>query len=166
MVAETTSFALRVPPAIKEAAKALTHRGIYLERSQDDGTLISGRPDTSSINAAFVFLLREGLMSAKRLVEKNIERVNSADFIPYSEIMKFFLDNPAARAAFPANFPDGSPARTLLERIEAQEADTDGEEVEGFHRSDVSMYYAMAQQEIYALTEALGAIQRALATSR
>jgi hypothetical protein len=111
------SFALRMPPAVKAAALALTKSSFY-EWGDDDVTIRAVEP--SSINTALIYLLESGLLPALQHLEKEIVR-NEKRLRAWHDVAGFFINN---RTATHADFNDltiGPAGRTLIEEHERDE---------------------------------------------
>jgi hypothetical protein len=188
--AKTSNYALRTFPEFKEAAAALSALkllGLYERSLGPDGKERYWATDLSSINAAFNSLIAKGLPAMLALVDKELSRRQAALEI-MQDIMRFLLDHPAARRAYAANFPSDSPAQRVLAACDAglREAEenegsvdeaarglTDPEAMlfevldepeDGIGRATAATQMGRWQDDVVALTEAKGALQRALAT--
>ena len=158
-MAETSAFALRMPPEFKAAAKALTKVGFDEPSHLGEGYI--NNIWLRSINDALCYLLRTGLKGTLTHIDAAI-----ADFTKRvavsGEMMTWFLQNPAASNILPHNLPEGSVARAELQEAMF----TDGIENEGWaggmSRREVTQDYASEQQRLYDLVEAKGVIQKAL----
>ena len=186
----TTNFALRTFPEFKEAAKSLVGLNLYEWRPLPEDANTSGwYVDTGSINAAFNSLIAIGLPKMASIVDVELAKQQAA-LDTAQEIMRFVLDNPAARRAYAANFDEGSNGRRLLEgndadRREAEENDggvevgapglTDADQAlqflmdeteDGISRQGAAWMLSKVQEKVSHLCDAKGAIQRAMATQR
>lgn len=164
-MADTSNFALRMPPEIKTAAKALTNRISFNEPMADKPGYIRNIY-LGSINEALVYLMKTGLRQTleyidEALIEKT-ERLNA-----YQDFMTFFLANPAAKEVRPANLAEGSAGRKWIEEAVA-EYDPHPDEAEYdpsvISRREASSEYSTYQEWVFRLTEAKGTIQMALMT--
>jgi hypothetical protein len=148
----TTSFALRMPPEVKEAAKALSQRGVYI--AHPDNTYSA----FDSINGALCFLLDVGARGVRDMLKANLADATK-EHTNWTGIMRFFLDNPSAATALPFNFPEGSIERKEIENlIELQPEDFAG----GFDRPWFTDEFATRQRTVWQLTEVLGVVQKAI----
>ena len=116
---ETVAFALRTSPNFKEAAKALTKisSGVYKKHKNDKGEDVYSALHIHSINETFNTLIKEGVSVVLDTLDRELARLAEAKKIGEG-IAKFIMDNPAAPAAMPANFPEGSDERFLLTALE------------------------------------------------
>ena len=152
------SFAFRLPPELKAAAKALTKVHVYRPSRNGKPGYVDG-VSTYSINDALVSLATIGLEKMAEYVQTNLDEANKEQEA-YAELMTFFLADPLTDVAHAADFPVGSPARVLIEVTDAQRGEY---ELAGWHRRDAANYYTGTQAQIMNLTGAKGAIQKALA---
>ena len=165
-----TSFAFRLPPELKAAAKALTKVNLYRPSRNGKPGYVDG-VSTYSINDALVTLATIGLEKMAEIVQANLDKATKEQEA-YAELMAFFLANPITEVANATDFPVGSPARVLIELTDedakAQEASEKewGREVSyprGCHRNEAAERYTGTQHQIMHLTSAKGAILKALA---
>ena len=180
---KSSNFALRTFPEFKEAAQALIRLDFLYEPHGDAGRNMSSLA-LDSINSAFNTLIAKGLPAVQVVVDKRL-KVEQAGLAVMQDIMRFLLDNPAARHAHAVNFPAGSNARRVLEVSAAVECDDggvtlsdDNEEFfdglglgvdwdwgeDGITRDKAARVFARQQSAVERLTDAKGALQRALAT--
>jgi hypothetical protein len=156
MTKPTTSFALRLPPELKEAVKSLTSIRCGLYRPSRNGK--EGYVDglhLGSINEALVTLILEGLEGPMlRYIQAALDEVR-LEYSRCQEIMRFFLDNPAASLARPEDFPEGSAAREYLDQIKDEHG---AEGWEGDDRAEAASAYSIAQRRLLELTTAQAAI--------
>lgn len=156
-MAETSNFALRMPPELKEAAKALSN--VYFDEIWlEDGKELCKLHFFGSINESLIFLMRKGLDVTLELIEKDIAR-NAEEMAMWQEFVSFFMQNAAARNALPANFAPGSKARGFL--TECMEEDPEGWG-DGIDRAYATDEFASKQRKVFSLTEVKGFIQKAL----
>lgn len=159
-MAETSAFALRMPPEIKEAAKALTKVGFDEPSYKGEGYI--NNIWLHSINDALCYLLRTGLKGTLTHIDAAIVEFTNKVAIS-GEMMAWFLQNPAASNILPHNLPEGSRARAELEEIMSPDGTEDEDWAGGMSRRQVTQDYAGEQQRLYDLVEAKGVIQKALA---
>lgn len=179
-MAETSAFALRMPPEIKEAAKALVKVPFDEPATRGGGYLNS--IFLGSINDALCYLLKTGLKGTLVHLDKAIADYTNRVAIS-GEWMAWFLQNPAASNILPHNLPEGSLGRQELEKLmapnEQQRAEPDADPIvdgflmaederwaSGVSRREATDEYAYEQRRLYELTEAKGVIQKALAADR
>ena len=164
-------------------AEALIRLDFLYEPHGDAGRNMSSLA-LDSINSAFNTLIAKGLPAVQVVVDKRL-KVEQAGLAVMQDIMRFLLDNPAARHAHAVNFPAGSNARRVLEVSAAVECDDggvtlsdDNEEFfdglglgvdwdwgeDGITRDKAARVFARQQSAVERLTDAKGALQRALAT--
>ena len=156
-----TSFAFRLPPELKAAAKALSKvRGLY-RPSRNGKPGMEDWVSTYSINDALVTLATIGLEKMAEIVQANLDKA-TREQEAYAELMAFFLANPLTEVAKATDFPVGSPGQTLIESdgMEYGEGEDGGEL--GWDRNLAAQYYTSTQHQILYLTGAKGAIQKAL----
>ena len=164
-MAETSNFALRMPPEIKDAAKALT-KVLFHEPSEKGADFVNSI-FLHSINDALVYLMRKGLRETLAHIDKELQEYTDKVAIS-QELMAFFMANPVASEVRAANLPESSPARVSMEKEQAFYDDQPASEYESNERYDVltrrqvSQEYADGQRMMYSLNEAKGFIQRAL----
>lgn len=159
-MAETSAFALRMPPEIKAAAKALTKVGF--DEPSDRGEGYINNVWLHSINDALCYLLKTGLRGTLTHIDAAI--ADYTDRVAVSgEMMTWFLQNPAASNILPHNLPQGSHARAELQEIMSPDGVEDEDWIGGMSRRQVTHDYAGEQQRLYDLVEAKGVIQKALA---
>jgi hypothetical protein len=163
----TEAFALRMPPELKRAAKALTEVG-FLEPGTHEGTFNHICP--RSINDAIVYLTRTGIRQTLACLEKEIIRVREEHAL-WQEFVSFFMNNPTADMAFPVNFPEGSTARRWISDAlkETESVLQDGEDpndygclVDGVNRASAADEFARSQRMLMKLIDAKGMLQKAL----
>ncbi|MGE8128939.1 hypothetical protein ACQKQD_18360 [Methylobacterium sp. NPDC080182] len=159
-MAETSAFALRMPPEIKAAAKALTKVGF--DEPSDAGEGLINNIWCHSINDALCYLLRTGLKGTLTHIDTAIADFTKKVAIS-GEMMAWFLQNPAASNILPHNLPEASPARAELQEIMFPDGVEDEQWTGGMSRREVTQSYAGEQQRLYDLVEAKGVIQKALA---
>ncbi|MCJ2055916.1 hypothetical protein MKL09_05050 [Methylobacterium sp. J-048] len=176
-MAETTAFALRMPPEIKAAAKALIK--VPFEEPSDRGGDYINSIFLGSINDALCYLLKTGLKGTLVHLDAGIADYSRRAAIS-GEWMAWFLQNPAASNILPHNLPEGSLGRQELEKMMAPDdrkftdrpVDPDIEAMvlaepepwaSGVSRREATDEYAHEQRMLYSLTEAKGVIQKALA---
>ena len=156
-MAEISSFALRMPPEFKEAAKVLSK--VYIEEHYTEGDNTYVRSvGNRSINEIIIFLMRRGLKDTLDIIEKDIAR-KTEELAMWQEFVAFFMQNPAARNVLPINLPSGSKSRCFLEKC----MEDPNSWQDGFDRAQATDDFASAQRSLFELTEAKGAVQRALA---
>lgn len=188
---KTAAFAFRTFPEFKEAAQALAVLRFLYERSRDpDGVELRWELQLSSINEAFNTLIAKGLPPVLAVVDAELAKRQGALDIA-QDIMRFLLNHPAARRALATNFPAETAAyRVLSERDagvrEAEENEGDineagknlkgteevvfngflfsADDQDGVTREEAAAALAGYQAEVVALTNAKGALQRAMAT--
>src|SRR4051794_12835853 len=104
---EVATYLLRMPPDLKEAAKALTqvaftdpslHRHIW----------------PRSVNQALIYLAKKGVWAMMPHLEAELARVTE-EYKALEEIMTFLINNPSTKSALPSNFPEGSRAKTYID---------------------------------------------------
>lgn len=172
-MAETTPFALRMPPEIKAAAKSLTK--VLFHEPSSRGEDYVNSIFLGSINDALCYLLKTGLKGTLVHLDNEIAEYTKRVAIS-GEWMAWFLQNPAASNILPHNLPEGSKGRKDLEERMAPVEYEPGERAAddeflieenpwagGVSRREVTGEYANEQRILYSLTEAKGAIQKALA---
>lgn len=159
-MAETSAFALRMPPEIKAAAKALTKVGF--DEPSDRGEGYINNIWLHSINDALCYLLKTGLKGTLIHIDAAIADFTNRVAIS-GEIMAWFLQNPAASNVLPHNLPEDSRARAALQEIMSPDGVEDEDWAGGMSRRQVTHDYAGEQQRLYELVEAKGVIQKALA---
>lgn len=160
-------FALRLPPEVKAAAVALSKAPSIFEMVEEEGqeSWYGTYGTGGSINDALNSLLLRGIASSSKIVSTYLKHQRD-ECVPWKDIAKFFLDNPAASYAFPVNFDADSAARKLIQRdIESwveSNPDIDPADIpEGMDRQTAMAGLASLESEIWRLTEALGALQKA-----
>ena len=165
---DTTTFAFRLPPELKAAAKALTEV-VFYRPSRYGSKYADVGYSPRSINDALVTLATFGLVEVAEHIQTALDKTND-ELKPLAELMSFFLANPVADSARAPNFAEGSPARALLEAdaralLAEQEHDDSLAGIEGgvMSRDTAAQEYAGTQHAILRLTAAKGAIQKALA---
>lgn len=162
-MAETSAFALRMPPEVKAAAKALTK--VAFEEPSDKGEGYVNSVFLGSINDALCYLLKTGLKGT--LVHLDAAIAEYAGRVAVSgELMAWFLQNPAASNILPHNLPEGARARDWLQEVMAPDGVEDEDWTGGMSRREAADEYASEQRRLYNLTEAKGVIQKALAVPR
>lgn len=154
MPPNTSAFALRMPPEVKEAARELSNTTIE-EASAGDG--LTSLDFGESINAALNFLLLRGLQATQDLLQVQFAQAQT-DCDRHGAYMTFFLAHPSARYVRPSDLPKSSEPRAWLKKV----MDANGES-EGLDRTWCSGEYARAQRQIEGLTKTIEAVQRALA---
>ena len=152
-MADLTNFALRMPPEIKEAARALSgFRVSFMDKEGNRHVMLD------SINAALCYLMEVGTRGLREILKENLTNAVK-EHEAWTGIMRFFLDNPSAAFALPINFPEGSIERKEVEElIELQPEDFPN----GFARPWFTEEFASIQRRVWALTEALGVVQKAI----
>ena len=150
---DLTNFALRMPPEIKEAAKALVAcRVRFIDKEAGRDVWLS------SINEALCYLMEVGTRGLRDILKDHMIEVAKAHD-DWTGIMRFFLDNPSAAFALPVNFPEGSIERKEIEYLmELQPEDF----ADGFDRPWFTEEFASRQRQVWALTEAIGVVQKAI----
>lgn len=159
----TSNFALRMPPEIKTAAKALTNRIAFNEPMADKPGFIR-HVALGSINEALVYLMKTGLRQTLEYVDQALAE-KTEELNAYQDFMAFLLANPAAREVRPANLAEGSAGRKWLEGAIAEyesHPDEEGYDPGVMTRRDATLDYSALQEWVFRLTEAKGAIQMAL----
>lgn len=159
MADKLEGFALRLPPDIKAAAVALSKlSSVYvLTAEADGGTVFSNARLTGSINDVLNSLLWYGMVTATDIINQYLE-FKRHECAPWKEITKFFLDHPPAINAVAMNFAEGSAARKLVDDLMERE----GEDFpDGVDKHTAIQQLSLHETEIWKLTEALGALQRA-----
>ena len=111
-MSEKSTFALRLPPELKAAARALTSTS-FIEPVGDGSGLVN-HIALRSINEAILFLMRKGVKAVLHDLEPEIAAARD-EHAAWQEVVRFFLANPAADWALPTNFPDDTPARKLAD---------------------------------------------------
>ena len=159
-MAETSAFALRMPPEIKAAAKALTKVGF--DEPSDRGEGYINNVWLHSINDALCYLLKTGLKGTLTHIDVAIADFTNRVAIS-GEMMAWFLQNPAASNILPHNLPEGSRARADLQEGMCPDGVEDEAWAGGMSRREATQNYAAEQQRLYDLVEAKGVIQKALA---
>jgi len=160
MATNSSAFALRMPPEVKEAARELS--ATFFDEPSDRG---EGRTNMvgfgKSINEALNYLLRRGLHTTYATLQNYLLEVQQQQD-RWNAYMAFFMANPAARNVLPFNLPEGSQPRVWLEELmELQPEDFP----EGADRPWVADEYAGTQRHLESLSRAIGAIQRAIAAN-
>jgi hypothetical protein len=164
-------------PEFKEAVRAINQitGAIEAESIGPDGTkLYSALP---RINEVFNGLMVHGFGEYLCAINRRLPSLKRA-YDMCHDIMRFFTDNPAAKVALPINFPEGSDARKVME-LEFSEAEDDIRVLDdvdgildnlfstdwdrGMQRRVAKLNLAVVQLHLDHLTEAKGAIQRAMA---
>ncbi len=166
-MAETTAFAFRLPPELKAAAKALTQTWFYVWQKDGKRTVRGVNP--SSINEALVYLAHTGVRQTLEDLEPDVQSA-SREYEQWQGVAQFFLSNPAAERALPANFAEGSPARELVQewiddmqqQAETDESLADHPDISGTSRQEALDQLASAQRTLAGRVAAKGALQRAL----
>jgi hypothetical protein len=176
MVTEKSSFSLRMPPQVREAADALVR--IMLEPVPGQITDGVYCPDTRS---ALLYLIKTGMRGALVHIDHELAKHEQADAV-FRELVDFFLKHPAAAHVTAANFPEGSEAHKFVEheiwefiddcggpeppRTAACECYLGyngewGDNI-GLPREAATEWLTNNQRDIFKLTAAKGAIQKAL----
>jgi hypothetical protein len=158
---KAVNFALRLPPDVKEAARALT--GVHLYRPSRCGRegRVSG-VSTSSINEALVSLMIEGLEPMLAYVDQALNEEN-AELAGWQEIVKRFIEDPLVGRIFSDDFEEGSAAWRHIDSWQ----DYSGTEEEpiglGLESAKAARGFAFSQEKVLKLTGAKGAILKVLA---
>ena len=160
MPPNTSAFALRMPPEVKEAARELSNT--YFHEPSDKGEeYVNSVAFGKSINEALNFLLLRGLRTTHQIVQDYSAEVQK-EHDRFSTFMTFFMANPIARNVCPFNLPEDSEPRKWLKAVmELQPEDFP----EGADRPWVADEYASTQRHLEQLSRTVGAIQRALAAN-
>lgn len=164
MTTTTTSFALRIDPDLKAAAKALTQPWVSFDIPMPEREEHAARPVyLRSINEAFQFLIETGLGPTLGHIDAAVAQCRG-EHDALSEVAKFFMDNPAATEARPTDLSDGSRGRDYLAHQIAVAIEEEGEDNAwaSLPRDHVFAEYTDIQRRLMALTAAKGAIQKAL----
>jgi len=166
MMSETTSFALRLPPELKSAAKALINTNFYDPSVTGKGSIKGKGPVTGvsprSINDAIIYLMKKGMLQTLEHLEAQITK-EEAELEIWEPIVAFFLQNPDASQANPGTFAKGSPARVYLTGIENKALVYDkADSHDPATRHDATLQLARSQRNLASLVETKAAIQTAL----
>lgn len=158
-------FALRLPPALKAAAKAVAAVH-WLEYDHADGVQTF---DASSINRVLVSLLELGLARWLELLNATIE-AKQIELDRFGMMMAILLAHPEKTIINPEDLAPGSTARQWVVDYAASNMDSfaDGETTvrpEGAERAVVAEELAMVQRRVSTLTEARAEIEHILATA-
>src|SRR5437016_49126 len=113
-MANTTAFALRMPPEFKWAAKALTQTQFY-EWSDTDPPRTVRSFGQWSVNGAILQLIQIGMGRTLEILEPELRQA-SAEHEAWYQIVAFFLSNPVADTAIAANFGNDTAARSFIEK--------------------------------------------------
>jgi len=150
-------FALRLRPGVKEAAKAITEAHWYVPSENGLPDYVDGRGG-GSLNDELQKLLNAGLKVRVKELEHGIAEAKK-EVEQFQDLVRFFMDNPAASYVLPINLPEGSKGRAWLEDVmEVQPEDFHN----GESRAEATREYASAQERLFRLTTALGAVQKAI----
>ena len=161
-MAGTVNFALRLPPELKAAAKALTAVFLYKPSANREEGYVDGIP-TDSVNEALISLMRCGLKPMLGYAQAALDEA-SERHEPLHELMGFFMANPTADRARTVNFAGKSKVRAFIEAdLAAHVANVAEHLPDGVDRAWVADEYAISQRNLLNLTAAKGAIQKALA---
>lgn len=161
---KTTGFALRMRPAYKDAAVALTKS--YFNEWKDDRT--AGSFGGGSINEVLNGFIRAGIARALEAIETDLAEAQ-LEYNAFHEMMTFLLSHPAASHVRPENLPEGSGGREWIESAteEYVKLINYGSEARNpADRGTVAQEYANAQRRLHALIASKGAMQRALMDQR
>ena len=190
----TVNFALRTSPELKAAAHVLSHTKrvpLYKKSCEGSGEVLYSALRLGSINESFNTLIKEGISPTLGIIETELSTLASARDSARG-IMRFFMDNPVARHVLPANFPENSDERAILEAhrddslAAAADEDCDAPSLGRFDcndakfrllerlgwvargpeigQSDVLHALTELQVDVSALIDAKGALMRAIAT--
>jgi hypothetical protein len=108
-----------------------------------------------SINKAILYLMRAGIRQVVDFLEEDIAYAIK-DHEAWQNIIQFFLNNPTTLNILPNNFPERSKEREFVLRMMRWKAS------EGLDRGVAADEFAYSQGRLLKLTEAKGALQRAL----
>jgi hypothetical protein len=142
----------------EEAAKALSLTSFREPSGNGDGSFIAIW--LCGFNEALSYLHKTGLAKTLSLIDDELLRA-SEDRLAFEQIMRFFLDNPRARMATPTNFPDGSPARTVLYEFMREMGDNPPK---GLEVTVAAVEFSNCQRTLERLMAAKDALQRAIAS--
>jgi hypothetical protein len=181
MVTAKSAFSLRMPPHVREAADALI--GITFSEPTPRQAGLMNHVGFWNTNSALLYLIKAGMKGALIHIERELAKHQEADAV-FRELVDFFMRHPAAAHVTAANFAEGSEVRRFIEHLMWAIEDerpsgpeppstTANECVRGFvsggelgdiglPRKAATEWLTENQDDIFRLTAAKGAIQKAL----
>ncbi|APH74083.1 hypothetical protein [Aquibium oceanicum] len=156
---QTTSFALRIAPELKQAAKALTGPHFYEWETGEDGVRRTVGSSPTSINDAFAYLIRHGLQPVLAILQAEKADVDLT-YEAFAEAMEFLLANPSKDATDLSIYPEGGHTREIVANYREEPPSAD--DTDATVRHFVSSEFSLLQRQRIGLAAAIGAVQRAI----